>query len=135
MSRTVLEQLKHQVLARPDDLSARRVYADALLEAGDPLGEFITLQCDLESAAGARREELERRATSLLDRYAAHWLQTLTRSDRAAVRFTRGFVEHWACGARGWWRARRCGASRSSTRMAGTCGTSRRCRPSPHSRR
>lgn len=39
-----LEQLRQQALAHPADAAVLRVYADALLEAGDALGEFIHAQ-------------------------------------------------------------------------------------------
>lgn len=40
-----------QILADPDDLDARRVYADLLMEHGDPQGEQIQLACALEQMA------------------------------------------------------------------------------------
>ncbi|MBL8940408.1 MAG: TIGR02996 domain-containing protein, partial [Archangium sp.] len=39
-----LEELLAAVYERPDDDGVREVYADALLEVGDPRGEFMTLQ-------------------------------------------------------------------------------------------
>lgn len=40
-------ELLAQILAAPDDLELRLVYADALIEAGDPRGTFIAQQCAL----------------------------------------------------------------------------------------
>jgi uncharacterized protein (TIGR02996 family) len=61
----MLAPLLAEVIAEPRSIAPRRVYADALLEAGDPRGEFIQLQCALEELdaddraagllAGARR--------------------------------------------------------------------------------
>src|SRR5262249_36922157 len=62
----VLEQLLDAVLKNPDDDRARSVYADALLDAGDPRGEFIALQLEsaregrLSSTAEKRERELIR---------------------------------------------------------------------------
>jgi uncharacterized protein (TIGR02996 family) len=52
------EPLFAEVLARPDDEAPRLVLADRLIEAGDPRGEFIQLQC-----AAARRPTLRPRRT------------------------------------------------------------------------
>jgi len=54
----------------PADLVRRRVLADALLEVGDPRGEFIALQ--FETSARARK-----RAQKLLDRHRRHFLGSL----------------------------------------------------------
>lgn len=62
-----------QVLAAPDDLSQRQVYADQLIEAGDPRGTFIAHQIAQERLdplderyapmiASSRRLELKHRA-------------------------------------------------------------------------
>ncbi|MFP2923823.1 TIGR02996 domain-containing protein [Pyxidicoccus sp. 3LG] len=44
-SSQVREELLAKVYADPDDDSARLVLSDYLMEQGDPLGEFIMLQC------------------------------------------------------------------------------------------
>lgn len=54
----------------PKDLARRQVLADALMEAGDPRGEFITLQLD-----GSSRSR--KRAQKLLDRHERDWLAPL----------------------------------------------------------
>jgi uncharacterized protein (TIGR02996 family) len=78
-----------QILANPDDDAPRLVYADALLEAGDPRGEFIRVQ--VEAAAlpdgDPRKLELERQAWRLRARHAARLFGGLQ------GRFRRGFLE------------------------------------------
>ena len=46
--------LRTAIFANPDDDAPRLVYADWLLERGDPRGEFIQIQCKLGRAIGAR---------------------------------------------------------------------------------
>lgn len=41
----LLDSLRRTVIERPDDEAAALVYADALLDVGDPLGELIAAQC------------------------------------------------------------------------------------------
>ncbi len=60
------------VWAAPDDLSARLVYADMLTAAGDPRGEFITLQCLSKQTAATRK-----RAQLLLALSDETWLGPL----------------------------------------------------------
>ena len=48
-------ELLAQIYANPDDDALRAVYADALLERGDPRGELITLQLE-RTRAGAPAE-------------------------------------------------------------------------------
>jgi uncharacterized protein (TIGR02996 family) len=76
------------VLAAPDDDDARLVYADALLERGDPLGEFIQVSIRLEREGGSA---LERRRDVLLAEHRAAWLAPLEKAARAdAWSFRRG---------------------------------------------
>ncbi len=85
-------QLLDSILADPDDDRPRRVYADALMEQGDPRGEFIAVQCEL--AAGVeddRRLELERREAALLEKHGAAWTGPLQASSVLAS-FSRGFI-------------------------------------------
>jgi uncharacterized protein (TIGR02996 family) len=58
------------VYAAPSDRQRREVLADALLEEGQPRGEFIALQLDGSSRA-------RKRALKLLDRHRAEWLGAL----------------------------------------------------------
>ncbi len=81
-----LAPLFHQVFSRPTDLGSRRVLADALLEAGDPLGEFLLLQ--LSTSARCRK-----RAAKLLERHAGHFMGPLAAAvQHRRARFRHGFV-------------------------------------------
>lgn len=64
-------------MAAPVDNSAnaRAVRADALLERGDPLGEFMLLQ--LKDVRGEATAAQQRRARSLLKTYRTQWLGPL----------------------------------------------------------
>lgn len=72
----------------PDDDGPRLVYADWLLERGDPRGEFIHLQCEL---AGRDDGALLEREAQLLSANEARWLGPL--AGRAGCRFRRGFLD------------------------------------------
>lgn len=65
-----IHEMYEAVWDAPGDLVRRRVLADALLEVGDPRGEFIALQ--FETSARARK-----RAQKLLDRHRRHFLGSL----------------------------------------------------------
>jgi uncharacterized protein (TIGR02996 family) len=72
------------VYAHPDDDSARLVLADHLMEQGDPLGEFIVLQCSGHSDEARIRE--------LQARHGLEWQAPLgPYIHPAATRFERGF--------------------------------------------
>lgn len=73
------------IYAAPDDLSRRLVYADMLSEAGDPRGEFISLQC-LPSPTAAQK----RRASALLGKHGDGWLKPLDVAG-VALEWERGF--------------------------------------------
>lgn len=83
----------HQALlaairASPDDDAPRSVFADLLLSAGDPRGDFIALQLGPASEASARR------ATTLLRKHLDAWLGELVPFVvKASVTFTRGFPD------------------------------------------
>jgi uncharacterized protein (TIGR02996 family) len=93
-----VRQLRDLIVADPDDLGLRRVYADLLVERGDPRGEFVHAQLALDGAVGDRRAELLELCERLLERHFAQWVAPLPAS-RADVRFVRGFVEVWGCDA------------------------------------
>lgn len=91
------EKLLGVVLANADDLESRLVFADWLVEHGDPRGEFIQLQCalgrTLHGATGASWDKpifkgdpalLQARETKLLKTYAKAWLEPI-----------RGFIRTW----------------------------------------
>jgi uncharacterized protein (TIGR02996 family) len=72
---TTTRDLLAMIHEDPDDDGARHVYADALIEAGDPRGEFFTLQL------AAERDDISpegvRRMRSLLRTHHAEWLGDL----------------------------------------------------------
>lgn len=75
------------VHADPANTAARLIYADLLQDAGDPRGEFITLQC---TGGSAKRER------ELLKLYERPWLGPLDPLLRkSGLVYRRGFV---ACG-------------------------------------
>jgi len=83
-------QLLAEVYARPGDDGPRAVLADALTEAADPRGEFISLQL-AQSDKGSRRER------ELLRAHGVKWLGelgpfVLDEPARVAAAFSRGFV-------------------------------------------
>jgi len=88
-----------EILADPRSEAARLVYADHLIEHGDPRGELIQLQCRLEHVAwdDPDRRTLARRVADLLGQHESAW----TRDVRGLgfddhlhqVTLRRGFVE------------------------------------------
>jgi uncharacterized protein (TIGR02996 family) len=85
------EELLAAVLAEPDDLAHRQVYADFLLTEGDPRGEFITLQ--LADAAGSLDRAGRRRMRALLAEHGQAWLGGLAGGlVRSSLVFERGFL-------------------------------------------
>lgn len=84
------------ILAAPHDDAPRLVYADALLDRGDPRGELIHLQCRLARLGGRdpERASLSAREKQLLDEHGASWAKPLTDLGARAHTFVRGFVEH-----------------------------------------
>ncbi|WP_164020849.1 TIGR02996 domain-containing protein [Pyxidicoccus trucidator] len=78
------ESLLARVAANPDDDGPRLVLADHLLEQGDPLGEFITLQC--------MPQPDEVRVARLLEVHRNRWAAPLGPcAVLESVRFERGF--------------------------------------------
>ena len=91
--RAELADLLAAVYADPDDDGARLVYADALLERGDPRGELIALQCRLAHAPDSPdAKQLRRRIRELLDSHGKLWLGELAPIVRSGYRFERGFL-------------------------------------------
>src|SRR5205807_9800281 len=64
------------IIEEPDDVGLRLIYADWLEERGDPRGELIRVQCQLEELEedNPRRAELQTREHELL---AAHKSKSL----------------------------------------------------------
>jgi uncharacterized protein (TIGR02996 family) len=73
--------LEKALVAHPDEVAAHSAYADYLVEAGDPRGEFIQVQLALEDASRpkAERTRLQKRETQLLEEHARVWLGDLGR--------------------------------------------------------
>jgi uncharacterized protein (TIGR02996 family) len=84
--------LEH-ILQRPSDDLPRLRYANWLDGCGNPLGEFIRLQCLLaHNTAGATSLRHERRAQQLLATFECEWSRSL--NDRVRwCSFRRGFIE------------------------------------------
>jgi uncharacterized protein (TIGR02996 family) len=65
------------IRAAPDDDTPRLVFADWLDERGDPLGEFVRVQVELERIRDElddpRAQALRRREEELLERHADEW--------------------------------------------------------------
>ena len=84
------EPLLASIYARPDDDTARLVYADWLLERGDVRGELITLQ--VQEAQGQRSEPGSKRIRALLRAHEAEWLGDPLRATLIRTVFRRGFL-------------------------------------------
>lgn len=79
-----VRSLLSEIASSPDDDAPRQVYADLLLERGDPRGELIALQ--LADRDRARQQEL-------IKEHGEKWLDPLDLiTTPAAVRFERGFL-------------------------------------------
>src|SRR6185436_17673072 len=68
------DALLQAVLAAPDDDAPRLVFADWLLERGDPLGEFITLQYLVHNQRRAPTQAEFHRERVLVRAHARAWL-------------------------------------------------------------
>jgi uncharacterized protein (TIGR02996 family) len=66
----VVDRLREQLVANPRDAAARAVYADALIQEGDPRGTFITLQSHLGGKLSPDKRESAKHQIKAL--YAAH---------------------------------------------------------------
>jgi uncharacterized protein (TIGR02996 family) len=84
-----LELLRAILAADEDDDEPRLVYADYLMDRGDPRGELIVVQCRDET------DVLEDRALNLFDEGAARWLGAW-HGETNNWRFRRGFLHHLA---------------------------------------
>ena len=94
MSDSRLGELLQAILDDPLDLASRRVYADALSGAGDPRGEFIQVQCDLEACAASdpRRGALATRERTLLAKHRKTWTAPFAKAVGRPL-FERGMIE------------------------------------------
>ena len=75
------------MLARPDDLDARSVLADALLDAGDPRGEYLQLALKKHPTPA----QIERR-DELFGRLSPEWRRLLQPEDEMIARDLRGLA-------------------------------------------
>ncbi|MBI2807066.1 MAG: TIGR02996 domain-containing protein [Planctomycetes bacterium] len=90
------------ILAQPNDDEPRLAYANWLDACGNPLGEFIRLQCPSAFGRDERpRLMRERRAQELLAEHRAGWAKTLAGRVRWCS-FHRGFVEEIALTDKQW---------------------------------
>ncbi len=91
------DDLLAAILADPDDDEPRLVYADWLVERGDPRGEFIHVQCAL-ARDHQKRGALIARERALLAAHGAEWLAPLHQWTTKGI-FRRGFVDEVRIGA------------------------------------
>ncbi|MEK6235019.1 MAG: TIGR02996 domain-containing protein, partial [Planctomycetales bacterium] len=84
-----------EVCDNPLDDAPRLIFADWLEERGDVRGEFIRLQCDLESMMEhhPRRGKAKWKVNQLIKKHGKTWASNLPSAVRA-YDFRRGFVEH-----------------------------------------
>lgn len=82
-----------EILAYPDDDVPRLVYADWLEERGDPRGQFIRVQCELNRlpSGSARYLELQKIEHKLLEEHEKEWRGAFS---KWLHRWRRGFVDY-----------------------------------------
>ncbi len=78
---------RRQISAEPSNDAIRLVYADWLLERGDPRGEFISLQIQQKDS---------KRARALLREHESGWLGDPLRATLTKTAFERGFLSEAA---------------------------------------
>ena len=85
-----------EIIDNPDSEAPRRIYADWLEEQGEPLGEFIRLQCDMEETPedDPRHPAMVRRQSALLREHRREWLKDVKGVPPQKVRFRRGFPDN-----------------------------------------
>jgi len=92
--------LMSEILSDPASEAARLVYADHLLELGDPRGELVHAQCTSERLPvdDPARFAIDERATDLIAAHETEWtreLRVLGLADHVQqLAFRRGFVEN-----------------------------------------
>ena len=91
---TEAETFLVDIWENPEDDTPRLVYADWLMDRDDPRGEFIALQCELEtrSIKDPSHARLRRRELALLREHREEWLGDLADA-RAPLTFRRGFLD------------------------------------------
>jgi uncharacterized protein (TIGR02996 family) len=90
-----VKELLDAIVESPDDDAPRRVYADALLDRGDPYGEFINVQLDLASDGLSREQRIARRVRErkLLATHGWSWSMPFESLGLCEPAFRRGFVD------------------------------------------
>jgi uncharacterized protein (TIGR02996 family) len=101
--------LEQALVENPDDLSSHMAYADYLSEKGDPRGEFIRLQLQLEDQTlpPEERKKLQGQEKRFLRKYGRAWLgelgpfllpakrgQALEEVVNVEFGFARGWLDH-----------------------------------------
>jgi uncharacterized protein (TIGR02996 family) len=85
--------LLREIAAAPESAAPYLVYADTLLQRGDPRGELIIVQHALETADVFEALELRRREAALFEAHLEEWLGDLAQyRDCLIVRWARGFI-------------------------------------------
>jgi len=88
---SLTDRIRALVLRSPNDPEVRGVYADALLEAGDPRGTFVALQSQLTGRLSPdARETAKREADDLLRLHGDDWIEPVR--GWAEVRWKSGFI-------------------------------------------
>jgi uncharacterized protein (TIGR02996 family) len=87
------------IAAAPDDDAPRIVYADWLLERGDPRGDLMTAQCALARADAddrpfAETGPLRERVAELIAAHGGSWTDPLFTITAGYYELRRGMVEH-----------------------------------------
>src|SRR5262249_39666688 len=95
---TKAEDFLNAILANPDDDGLRMVFADWLEERGDPRGEFIRVQCELERMQpdDPRRPPLFARELALIRDNKDSWIGPFCR-ELFHWDFRRGFLQEIIC--------------------------------------
>jgi len=90
-----------EILANPDDVTARLVYADWLEERGDPRSEFIRVQCRLAELSDEDPEyrKLDERSLEFIRKYKEQWVVEIAPLV-FSPRLNRGFVEEIVLGCK-----------------------------------
>ena len=102
---TSREAMEAALLDDPDDLVRHAAYADMLIEDGDPRGDFIRMQLQLEDEMLAEgvRKEIEAQSAAILKQHEREWLGPLCHlvypkkarpdSDGLYISWRRGWID------------------------------------------
>ncbi len=93
-----MTDLMKDVIASPEDDEPRLVFADALMEEGDPRGELIQVQCHLARGTGDT-VKLRRWEAELMPAATTRWKKALAIPAATECVIRRGFVESVAAPA------------------------------------